>query len=53
MHKNVFLVAKNLRLLAADSRLTGSFMVEGDFVAYAGKYLEALRKQMELGDPDY
>ncbi len=49
MHKNVFLVAKNLRLQEADSRLSESFIVAGDFVAYAGKYLEALRKYLGNG----
>jgi hypothetical protein len=51
MHKNVFLVARNLRLQEADSRLTGSFLVAGDFVAYASKYLEALGKYWGNGAP--
>lgn len=47
LNRNVYLVARRLELKELESRLSESFIIEGDFVAYAGKYLEALRRSLE------
>lgn len=47
VNRNVYLVARRLELKELESRLSESFIIEGEFVAYAGKYLEALRRSLE------
>ncbi|MEJ5331104.1 MAG: hypothetical protein WHT07_13235 [Desulfobaccales bacterium] len=47
LNRNVYLVARRLELKELESRLSESFIIEGEFVAYAGKYLEALRRSLE------
>lgn len=47
LNRNVYLVARRLEVKERESRLSESFVIEGEFVAYAGKYLEALRLLLE------
>lgn len=47
INRNVYLVARRPELKELESRLSESFIIEGEFVAYAGKYLEALRRSLE------
>lgn len=47
INRNVYLVARRLELKELESRLSESFIIEGDFVAYAQGYLEALQRLFE------
>ncbi len=44
---NVYLILKNVRVNFPDSYIRGGFVVEGDFQAYAQKFVEAIRETLE------
>lgn len=47
MNKNIFLVARNLKLNQTESYIRYGFVVEGDYLAFSQKYLNAIMKQGE------
>jgi len=49
LNRNVYLVARRLKVREVESRLSDSFIIEGEFVAYAGRYLEALGESLRRG----
>lgn len=47
INKNIFLVARNVKLNKTESYIRYGFVVEGDYLAFAQKYLTAIMKQGE------
>jgi hypothetical protein len=52
LNPNAYLIVKNVRVNFAESYIRYSYVVEGDFVAYANKFVSAILEGLERGaDP--
>lgn len=50
INKNVYLVAHHLKLNRIESNMTYSFVVEGDFLAFAHNYMTEMLKDLGRGE---